>query len=414
VAREIHRPLLALQAVALVLLQGCLDWQALYEPACAGEGCTEARADSGLDTSEDPSTTGCDGGTCEPPETMCKTHCDAGSTAHAPDAASESTCGNGVREDREECDDGNDIDSDACLGDCTFARCGDGVVREHVEECDDGNTVDDATCSAQCLACVDEPEKRWLWSKLGHCYEYDGSKRTFADASATCASRGISYLVTLGGAGEDLPLQEALEGTAPSTLWLGLVRSGASFSWLGGGPATHTSWDDDQPAGSPADCVAETLLSDTDSEASDEATERGYLWRAEKCSSKFSFVCERAPAMVRKDDNHAYFAGFHPATWEEARSLCEASGAHLATIHDEAEHGFTSLASFVNMWVGANALDEPGNYRWITGEPWSYEAFAPWDEATDNDEQRCVLLSSDGYWYDKKCEDRYPYLCEVD
>jgi len=32
-------------------------------------------------------------------------------------------CGNGVEEPGEECDDGNDFDGDACLGDCTLAEC---------------------------------------------------------------------------------------------------------------------------------------------------------------------------------------------------------------------------------------------------------------------------------------------------
>ncbi len=413
-AREIHRSLLAvalrmLVPGALVLLEACLDWQALYE--CSGAACADASSDAGHESDDDPSSAQCDAGPCGAPAVGCEPGCDAGTPPAPGDAGAQATCGNGLLERGEECDDANHVQTDGCLDDCVFARCGDGVVREHVEECDDGNTVDDATCSAKCLACSDVPDERWLWSKLGHCYEYDARAKSFADASAACAARGISYLTTLDGAGEDVPLYEALKGTAPSTLWLGLVRSGGSFSWLGGGPATHPPWDHGQPAGAPADCVAETLLS-SDSPAGDGA--QPYVWRAEKCSSKIAFVCERAPALVRKQDNHAYFAGFHLATWQEARSLCEASGAHLATLHDQAEHGFASLASFVNTWVGGSALDEPGHYRWITGEPWNYDAFAPWDEASDNDEQRCLLLSADGYWYDKKCSDRYPYLCEVD
>ncbi|MEZ4449127.1 MAG: DUF4215 domain-containing protein [Nannocystaceae bacterium] len=39
----------------------------------------------------------------------------------------------------EECDDGNAVDTDACLSTCVAAKCGDGQVQEGVEECDDGN-----------------------------------------------------------------------------------------------------------------------------------------------------------------------------------------------------------------------------------------------------------------------------------
>jgi len=42
-------------------------------------------------------------------------------------------CGNGVVEDGEACDDGNDDDTDACLTTCVAARCGDGIVHAGVE-----------------------------------------------------------------------------------------------------------------------------------------------------------------------------------------------------------------------------------------------------------------------------------------
>ena len=41
----------------------------------------------------------------------------------------------------EVCDDGNQDPTDACLNDCTLARCGDGFVRAGVEACDDANQV---------------------------------------------------------------------------------------------------------------------------------------------------------------------------------------------------------------------------------------------------------------------------------
>ncbi len=48
-------------------------------------------------------------------------------------------CGDGVLVDgAEECDDGNDDDTDACVG-CKLATCGDDVTHSGVEECDDGN-----------------------------------------------------------------------------------------------------------------------------------------------------------------------------------------------------------------------------------------------------------------------------------
>lgn len=58
-------------------------------------------------------------------------------------------CGNGVPEQGEQCDDGNDIDRDACEPDCTIATCGNGIVTNG-EECDDGNAKDGDGCTANC------------------------------------------------------------------------------------------------------------------------------------------------------------------------------------------------------------------------------------------------------------------------
>jgi cysteine-rich repeat protein len=48
------------------------------------------------------------------------------------------SCGNGMLDMGEECDDGNCVASDACNNNCKFPFCGDGVVQAP-EICDDGN-----------------------------------------------------------------------------------------------------------------------------------------------------------------------------------------------------------------------------------------------------------------------------------
>ena len=72
-----------------------------------------------------------------------------------------STCGNGVREGAEPCDDGNDRPGDGCSPDCELepqcttsgcvSQCGDGIILPgDSEECDDGDTLDGDGCSATC------------------------------------------------------------------------------------------------------------------------------------------------------------------------------------------------------------------------------------------------------------------------
>ncbi len=60
------------------------------------------------------------------------------------------TCGNSTVEDPEECDDGNEIDTDDCI-DCRNAVCGDGFEQANIEECDDGNDIDIDGCVRGCL-----------------------------------------------------------------------------------------------------------------------------------------------------------------------------------------------------------------------------------------------------------------------
>ena len=67
-------------------------------------------------------------------------------------------CGNGVLDPGEECDDGNQDNSDACPDDaahggtCQAASCGDGFVWAGQEVCDDGNQVSGDGCSGDCLS----------------------------------------------------------------------------------------------------------------------------------------------------------------------------------------------------------------------------------------------------------------------
>ncbi|MDC0723132.1 DUF4215 domain-containing protein [Nannocystis bainbridge] len=85
----------------------------------------------------------CGDGLCGPGESMLT----------CPDDCSEPTCGNGVQEDGEVCDDGNDDNTDACLDTCALATCGDGLLWAGEEECDDGpDNGPDKPCNELCEA----------------------------------------------------------------------------------------------------------------------------------------------------------------------------------------------------------------------------------------------------------------------
>jgi cysteine-rich repeat protein len=64
------------------------------------------------------------------------------------DQLSFGVCGNGIVDGNDECDDGNDVNSDACTYGCKAARCGDGMVWASIELCDDGNDSYTDACAA--------------------------------------------------------------------------------------------------------------------------------------------------------------------------------------------------------------------------------------------------------------------------
>ncbi|MBI3540933.1 MAG: hypothetical protein HY073_02180 [Deltaproteobacteria bacterium] len=66
-------------------------------------------------------------------------------------SVSTASCGNGIVEAGEACDDGNNDATDGCVS-CQVAQCGDGFVEAGVEECDDGVKNDDfgMSCTSKC------------------------------------------------------------------------------------------------------------------------------------------------------------------------------------------------------------------------------------------------------------------------
>ncbi|MBW2260644.1 MAG: DUF4215 domain-containing protein [Deltaproteobacteria bacterium] len=129
----------ALTVVVSGLLAACYGSHGIVGLAGSPDGASEPDVDP--DAPHDPATEPGDTGPELPP----------------------TTCGNGVLDPGEECDDGNDDDSDACLGSCREARCGDGVRWVGHEECD-GADLGGATCTSldpayeggtlRCSACV--------------------------------------------------------------------------------------------------------------------------------------------------------------------------------------------------------------------------------------------------------------------
>jgi cysteine-rich repeat protein len=115
------------------------DVQPCETDACVGDAtAAETESDGGT---EPDTETGTDTESAAETETE---------TGDEPETGAEPTCGDGMLDPGEGCDDGNGDDSDDCPSTCQAASCGDGFVHEGVEECDDSNTDDFDECLSDC------------------------------------------------------------------------------------------------------------------------------------------------------------------------------------------------------------------------------------------------------------------------
>ncbi|TKD05306.1 DUF4215 domain-containing protein [Polyangium fumosum] len=113
---------------------------------CAAPACNDGKLNGteiGLD---------CGGPTCGPcgDGLPCTGNADCTSGVCTGNVCQAPVCGDGVKNGAEQCDDGNQDDTDGCVTGCKTATCGDGFQQAGVEACDDGNQINTDGCVAGC------------------------------------------------------------------------------------------------------------------------------------------------------------------------------------------------------------------------------------------------------------------------
>ena len=115
-------------------------------------------------------------------------------------------CGNGELEAEEACDDGNELNTDACLNDCSAASCGDNVARLDLAEGEEGHEAcDDALdedCGADCQARGDDREAAYALT-LGRVHVGTRTSEDVEWYTFTTGEAGTYYIGTSGE--EDAP-----------------------------------------------------------------------------------------------------------------------------------------------------------------------------------------------------------------
>jgi cysteine-rich repeat protein len=128
-----------------VVLHGILLSTVLCLAACYG--LDDGGADQPLNGKSISQAASCGDGIVDAPE-----QCDDGNTANGDGCDANCTlpvCGNGILDAGEQCDDGNTANGDSCEATCTLAVCGNGIL-DAGEQCDDGNTINFDACDNHC------------------------------------------------------------------------------------------------------------------------------------------------------------------------------------------------------------------------------------------------------------------------
>ncbi len=321
-------------------------------------------------------------------------------------------CGNGVVEAAEECDDENGRQDDACLSSCRWASCGDGHLRVGVEDCDDGNNGNDDGCSNSCLRCG-EGAAAFVWPQNGHCYSRHDEPADWTSARKRCIGAGAD-LASYSNAAESTAVAERLLTLGSAGHWIGLSRLPTTneYTWIGGDPWPENLklWWATTRTAPGDDCVYEIRERDVRIKG----LVRPSQWPTAPCTEPRGFLCERTAWQVFPRNHHGYRVDHRLASWPQAQRRCEKLGGHLVTINDDDEQHFVAALSNGGAWIGATDEADEGNYRWVSGERFTYAAFAP-GEPDQKTRSNCLVLDVDDRWHDRHCEDvSHTAICEID
>ncbi|XP_021244970.1 macrophage mannose receptor 1-like [Numida meleagris] len=255
----------------------------------------------------------------------------------------------------------------------------------------------------------------------GHCYRIYRTPKIWKQAQSSCRKED-GDLTSIHNVEEYSFIVSQLGYKPDDELWIGLndFRFQMYFEWSDGTPVTYTKWHQRQPTHTPnkADCI---VMNGEDG-----------FWADSSCETKLGYICKRKPLAEESGEAevtypgcqkgwmkygfYCYSIGQLPATFSEAKLICEENKAHLATVRDRYEQAFlTSVIGFKPVkyfWIGLSDTEEQGTFRWAGGDP---VIFTHWNMGMPGREPGCVAMrtgTSAGLWDILNCEEKNLFLCK--
>jgi cysteine-rich repeat protein len=288
----------------------------------------------------------------------------------------------------EQCDDGDNNNTNACTNRCLTPVCGDGIVTPSGavagpgdnEECDDGNNVNTDSCTSGC---------RWN----------------------TCGD-GVRYLTDTDD-GNNNALEECDNGHD---------YPGADPDLYTEGPAgLNNAGRDDGYFDEAFFCSDACQIQCTNSAA------RGSLY---KDDTACIFIAEGDDELDDADSTYQAFS----VGWDAAQQHCEdyGIGAHLVTMRLDGTDGsddnddLEDLVAGVGqsfVWLGLTDREDEGTWVWLDANRplWDEDPGTDWSLWDDPNEPSggnpdCAAFDADtadiGLWYDENCNTNHAVVCE--
>lgn len=111
-------------------------------------------------------------------------------------------------------------------------------------------------------------------------------------------------------------------------------------------------------------------------------------------------------------NGHSYYRSTGSAFWTIARQNCVSMGGYLVTITSAAENSFI-FNLWPSGWIGLTDEVNEGQWRWVTGETYSYSSWNPGEPNNAGNEDYVQFVGS-GRWNDLPNNVSLPYVLEFD
>jgi hypothetical protein len=235
----------------------------------------------------------------------------------------------------------------------------------------------------------------------GHRYDYKISSVTWGEAATRAANEccipGNSYLVSIGCQAENDFVAALLRQRGAERAWIGYEDAGTEgrFEWISQEDYSYSNWGFGEPNNDGGDENYAEIYADG-------------LWNDTPDLEQVGWVVESGPRILEwprsAGGNGHFYQGVQMdtnVTWSAARSAAQGAGfcglrGHLITVASAAENNFAARRA----WIGLSRTPPSRAFRWVTGEPLSFENWAPGEPNNLFGNVDVVEILADGTWND--------------